>query len=588
MTHRRLRATLRCLAGVAVCVGFSGATLAAQPPAPRAKPRPSSRPSAAAPATSAPAPATSIEVAVVQIAGTQAYLQPGAKGGVRRGAKVVINRTEYAVVETSDSFAVIDLGSEPLREQEKGQASILSVEQEKVKQLPEPQPLARWEHAWTSAEAPANAQTPRFVPLGDTARDRRWDVRLSVAAGGLLPLGRGGGIAQAELDARVHAEPFDTHDAFDLDASLQRWFSANLDARAGAQARPLLWLRELAFSHPMGSAYASIGRLRYAASTLGTLDGARAGGRVGQGFTIGAFGGLLPDPLSGEPSLDAERFGVEATYARPELDLRPEAALVVHGSTFRGSLDERRVSGTFGIYSGLSRLGGYFEVSNFDANNPWKAAPVELTAAGLDASIRSGVLQIGGRLDVLQPVRSRWLASFLPASWLCRTTPAAAGAAEPCDGSVSTRATASLDASVEVDNVSLTLGATTTRDITQTGGAPDTKGGFATGRVVRLAKIARVEASGSYSQATYLDMLSGWAGPGVNLLDDVLDLAVYYRGTTVRYRSLTTTLLQQGVGATVSVFPSSEVVFTLQSEATGGSDANVLFFFATAMWRPRF
>jgi hypothetical protein len=583
MTSSRLRRIAGTLLGlsVALCATTTSA-------APRPTPRPKAQP---APGPPTPAVATSIEVTVVQVAGTQAFLKPGARGGVHRGAKVIINRKEYQVIQTSDSFAVIDVGSEPAHEQDKGQSTVVGSEVEKAKELDKPQPLSKWEHAWTEEEAPANAQRPRFVPLGTTERDRRWDVTLSIAGGGYIPLGQPtAGLSYAQLDARVHAEPFDAPAALDLDVSLQRWFAGNIDARDGAVARPTLWLRELLFSYHTASLYASLGRMRYAASTLGPLDGARVRTPLGDGFAVGAFGGLLPNPLSGEPSLSAQRFGVEATYSRPEDDLRPEAALVMHGSMFGGALDERRIAGNFGVYPGPARLGGFFEVTNFDTNNPWRASAVELTAAGLDTSARMGIFQFGGRLDLRQPERSRWLASMLPTSWFCRTVPGAPGVSaggEPCDGSVSTRAVASVDASVEIDNVSLTVGGTTARDLTQAGGAPDMTGGFAAGRVVRIQKIARIDASASYSQATYLDMLQGSAGPGVTLFDNVLDLSVYFRSASLRYRSVSASLLQQGLGFTVGVFPSSEVIFTVQSEATVGDDSRAFLLFGTAMWRPR-
>jgi hypothetical protein len=331
--------------------------------------------------------------------------------------------------------------------------------------------------------------------------------------------------------------------------------------------------------------------MKYAASTLGTLDGVRLRAPLGAGFSIGAFGGALPHPLSGVPQLVAQRFGIEATYHRPDVPLRPEAALVVHGSTFRGSLDERRISGTLALYPGRTRLGGHFEVSSFDKSNPWGAAPIELTAAGLDASFRAGVFQLGGRFDLRQPVRSKWLASFLPVSWFCRTVPPPSGAPpgpEPCDGGTSTRALGALDAGVEIGNVSLTLGGTTIGDLAQTGGAPSMTGGFASARVVRIAKLVRLDASGSYSKASTLELVGGSAGPGVTLLDDVLDVSAYYRNATLRYRSVDASSVQHGVGATFMLFPAQSVLFTLQGEGITGTDVQAFLFFATAMWRPRF
>jgi hypothetical protein len=564
-------------AGIGLAVCLAGATAAAQPL--KLKPKAQASPRPAAP--------SSVEVVVVQVAGKDVYLQPGANGGVRRGARVVIGQREYTVVQASDSFAVIEAGdAQPPHEQDKGQASVVSVEEDKPKELRKPQPLSKWESAWTRAEPPASSQTPRFVPLGTGERDRRWDLRISMMAGGIVPLGsRGTGVEVAELNALMHAEPFDAATTLDLDVSLQQWLAADLSTRAGGVARPTIWLRELLLGHTARSWYAGFGRMRYAASTLGPLDGVKVRMPVGSGLTVGAFGGVLPNPLSGEPSLSAQRFGVEATYSRPETELRPEAALVVHGSTFGGALDERRISGTFGIYPGLSRVGGYFEVSNFDANNPWNAPTVALTAAGLDGSVHIGFLQVGARLDLRQPERSRWLASFLPTTWFCRTVASATGG-NSCDGTQSTPAIAAVDASVAVQNVLLTVGGTTTHDLTQPN-APDMVGMFAAGRVVRLVKTLRLDASASYSQATYASTVQGSAGPGLTVLGDTVDVGAYYRAASVTYRFTSTALLQQGTGLVVGIFPSGDVLFTLQGEATVGNDTRAMMLFGTAMWRPR-
>jgi hypothetical protein len=413
-----------------------------------------------------------------------------------------------------------------------------------------------------------------------------------MAGGGLVPLGSqpGSSLAYGELGARLHAEPFDAPARFDFDGSLQQWAASDLSTRVGGTTRTVLFVRELLASYGSAGWYAGLGRMKYAASTLGTLDGARVQAPLGGGFSVGAFGGFLPNPLGGEVSLTAERFGVEGRFARPDLDLRPEAALVAHGSTFGGALDERRLSGMFGVYPGPSRFGGHFEVSAFDANNPWGANPVEVTAAGLDQSVRIGILELGGRADLLQPERSRWLASFLPTSWLCRTVPAAGGAStigEPCDGRSTTRGLGSVNAAITAGNVSVAAGATAMGDVPRSGGAPRIFGGFATARMVRIARIVRLEASASYSVGDDLDMYGGTVGPGVTLLDDALDVSIYYRLAELQYRSVSTYLQQDGFGGTVVFFPSSTMMFTLQGEGITGDDVKALTVFGTVAWRPR-
>lgn len=596
MTRARLpllRTAMAPLVALAVlCTAAPAQAQARGRPRPPPRPAPASPTSGAAPPPVATIGAKTVEVSVVETAGTKAYVKPGGTAGVHRSSKVTIRGRDYPVIEASDSFAVIEVGDDSLREQDKGRATVVPEEDLKPVELPKPRPATAFEHAWQPEAPPADSQQPRFVPIGGEERNRRYDVRLSIAAGALIPLrGQvGTPFAMGQLNARVHAEPFSAPAAFDLDASLQGWAAADLATRVGGPTRPTVYVRELLASYTVGRFYAGVGRMRYAATTLGTLDGARAQSDLGAGFSLGAFGGLLPNPLSGAPSLDAQRFGVEARYARPDAGIRPEGALVVHGSTFGGSLDEKRVSGMFGLYPGPSRFGGYFEVSSFDANNPWGAKPVELTAAGLDQSIRFGSFELGARFDVRQPERSRWLASFLPSSWFCTTVPAPASnptQPEPCDGTVNTRAFGEIDASVEVDELMVVVGGTTVRDLAVSNEA-NMVGGFATARVVRLARVLRLEASGNYSRATYMNLFGGTAGPGITLLQDALDVSAYYRLAVLQYRSDdSTSLTQNGVGGTVVLFPTSTLLFTLQGEGMTGNDTKALMLFGTATWRPR-
>src|SRR5579859_3786483 len=264
-----------------VGLAFLSMTFVADAAQPNTKPRPQPRP---APAPPSNAPSGAIPVTVVETAGTRAYVRPGASEGVRRGAIVTIFGKEYRVVDSTDSFAVIDIGDEPLREQERGSSTLVAQEQQKPVELPRPRPLDTWRHAWAPEAAPADSQEPRFVPLGDAERNRRFDVRFTLAAGGLIPLGGqvGSSLGEAELNVRLHAEPFAAPIALDLDASLQGWTAADLGTRVGASTRPFLYGRELLASVTLGSVYAGLGRMRYAASTLGTLDGARVASGIGQ------------------------------------------------------------------------------------------------------------------------------------------------------------------------------------------------------------------------------------------------------------------------------------------------------------------
>ena len=228
-------------------------------------------------------------------------------------------------------------------------------------------------------------------------------------------------------------------------------------------------------------------------------------------------------------------------------------------------------------------------MSAFDAVNPWKANRIELTQAGVDSSIRFGQVVIDGRFDLRQPERSRWLASYLPLSYFCTTVPAPASAIpgqETCDGRSSAAAYGSLDVGLEMEQVSVVLGGTAIGDLLQSGGV-NAYGVFAAGRVVRMAKILRIDVSGTFSRATYVDMVGGAAGPGLTLFGDLLDLSVFYRLNALEYRSTATSLLQHGAGGTVILVPDSTVLVAVQGEAIAGNDVPALVLSGTATWRPR-
>jgi hypothetical protein len=593
--HMRRWGALGAVAAIALLAGSASAQ-GKKPKKPAPKPAPTEpakpKPGAAAPSVDTTKP-RAVEVTVAEVAGGQAFVQPGSKAGIHRGSTVLLGGKEYKVLQSSESFAVVDVGEDAVREKEKGHATVVAEVEDQPVVLPPPKPLSTFTSAWTEEEPPASQEHPKFVPLGSSERDKRFDARLTLSGGGLIPIGNqvGAPLGFGELDARLHAEPFRIPLAFDGDASVQEWGAADLASRVGGSSRPTLWVRELLASYASGGWYAGVGRMRYASSTLGALDGVRVAAPLGQGFSIGAFGGLLPNPLSGQLSSDAERFGIEAKFNRPDLAVRPEAALVVHGSVFGGGLDERRISGMFAIYPGLARFGGHFEVSNFDSNNPWKLSAVELTAAGLDQSVRIGPVEIGLRGDLLQPERSKWLASFLPVSWFCTTVPAATAAkvpVEPCDGNSETRVLGTVDAGISIDRYSLMLGGTALGDLTQNPSSEHMFGGFATARVVRLAKYFRVEASGNYSAGSYMNMFGFSAGPGVTLFKDAVDVSAYFRLAELEYASVNTSLQQDAVGGTILFFPSSVWMAAVQSEAIAGDDVHAIFLFGTLTFRPRF
>lgn len=598
MRLSRLAPLAALFLSIAVVAPDAGAAPPKKPRPTKPKPpkpgKPAPEPTDAAPPPldpSKPLP-KSVNVSVAEVAGEYAYLKPGASYGVRRGSKVTLRGREYTVVSSTATYAVIQVSESPPSEADKGSATTMEAQADAPTKLPPPRPAEAFQNVWPAAVAPSSRGPERLVPLGGESRSRKLDVRLSASGGAIFPLDqKTDAIGQAELRARVHAEPTEAAPiAFDVDAAVQRWFAGDLSDRLGTGSRPLIRVNELQLSYGRARGFfAALGRMRYAATMLGGLDGARVQAPLGANASIGAFGGVLPNPLSLEPSLASQRFGVEAKYGDEESALRPEAALVATGSTYDGKLDERRVMGLVGLYPGPARLGGHFELSSFDKDNPWKASPIELTAAGVDASVRAGPIEVGARGDVRMADRSRYLASFLPSSWLCTTTPAAPTnppVPEACGTETPMRGLGAVDAGLTLGNVSLMVGGTMLRDLG--GEARGQLGGFAHGRVIRIARVIRFDASGGLSSGPYTDMLSWSAGPGASLLRDRLDVSAYYRQSSLKYRVASEKLLQHAAGGMLMLFPSSDLLFTLQSEATTGDDAKALLVFLTALWRPTF
>ncbi len=131
-------------------------------------------------------------------------------------------------------------------------------------------------------------------------------------------------------------------------------------------------------------------------------------------------------PLSGVPS-DAARFGGELAWEEVDAEWRRRVIVGGHASRFDGELDERRVNASIDLLPNFGHFGAHAELSFFDADNSWQADSIELSAAGADASVRSGIFEVAVRGNLRRPERSRWLASFLPPEWLCVAEATAAG-----------------------------------------------------------------------------------------------------------------------------------------------------------------
>ena len=188
----------------------------------------------------------------------------------------------------------------------------------------------------TLPQAPARGGVQRAVagggrPRGGPApRDRPARQRASAAGRAhVTVIGHGFGAADrtgvaGEAEARVIA-------SFDLmtgaparDRGRRRGARLRDGANRGARTPVFVRAAQLRYGDACDPQLA-IGRLRYAASSVGMLDGARARIRTGK-LEVGAFGGLVPDPISGKPDTGASRFGAEVAYDDPGGRWQPRVA----------------------------------------------------------------------------------------------------------------------------------------------------------------------------------------------------------------------------------------------------------------------
>ena len=364
-----------------------------------------------------------VRVRVVDVAAGRAYVSPGSSRGIRRGTRLRFGRRNFEVVGGTSEYAVVEMGEHRLRVGARGTGRAQrDDEAETVRRLPEPQPLETFRGRWTEAERPASAQDPDFVPLAASSSGQRVALSVSSSTGAILPFDGSAALIRTELRGRVRARLLETAPLhLSADAAIQLYFANDLSERRGGDSRPLAVVRQLTLSYGEdGGFYAALGRLRRASSSVGLLDGARVvTPTFGGGFRVAAFGGGVPDPDAGLPGFGAVRFGIELGYTNLEVATRPSVSVVAHGSTFDGGLDEKRLSARVRVMPGAYNIGAYGEASFFAADNPFGAPTAQLSVAGADVSGRHGGFHWTLRGDYRVPERSLWLASFLPAGYLC-------------------------------------------------------------------------------------------------------------------------------------------------------------------------
>ena len=541
-----------------------------------------------------------VTVKVVEIAGRRAYVTPGEAAGVGVGSVVVLRDRRYRVVGATAKHAVIEMKGRELRVGMTGRADS-SVQRSTVASLPKPKPLTAYENQWPEPVMPATKQTPEYIPLGSWSDRKRIDLAVSTNVGGTIALSDGESFGRASLRTRFHAEPFEQPVFFDVDFAVQSWFGGNIGNRPGSSSRPVVAIRDLQFGYGTAlSPQVGLGRLPFVAVGVGQLDGVRVRSPSWAGFSIGAFGGTVPDPLDNRPTLDTTRFGVQLAYQNESLDSQPFIALSVHASTFTGdiderfiderlidtNIDERRLNAEFDVFPGDGRVAGHFELSMHDENNPWQAPRFEVSAAGLDASIRFGLFQIAGRFDMRLPERSLWLTSYLPLGYLCNTVPdpaSSAGEEVVCLNSDDARYFGGLDTSFSFTRLVFHAGASVVHS--EAADQFEQISGYLQARVLRIADIMWADISVAAYARSFVSDYAARLGLGVDIRR-VGELSVYYRPSLNQYNAAPSDWLQHSAGGILYLSLGHDLDLGVRVDGMFGEDVNVLVLGSNLTWRP--
>jgi hypothetical protein len=527
-----------------------------------------------------------VTVKVVEIAGGRAYLAPGEAAGVGVGSVVLVRDRRYRVVGATAKHAVIEMKGRELRVGMTGRADA-KVQRSTVASLPKPKPLSAYENQWPEPVLPATKQQPEYVPLGSWSDGKKIDLAVSTNVGGTIALSDGESFGRASLRTRFHAEPFEQPVFFDVDFAVQSWFGGNIGNRPGSTSRPAIAIRDLQFGYGTSqSPQVGLGRLPFVAVGVGQLDGLRVRSPSWAGFTIGAFGGTVPNPLDNRPTIDTTRFGVQLAYQNESLDSQPFVGLSMHASTFMGDIDERRLNAEFDVFPGNGRVAGHFELSMHDELNPWKAPRFEVSAAGLDASIRAGLFQIAGRFDMRLPERSLWLTTYLPLGYLCNTVPAdldPTSSAVVCDNSNDARYFGGLDTSFTFTRVVLHAGASIVHS--EAADQFEQISGYLQARVLRIADIMWADISVAAYARSFVSDYAARLAVGVDIRR-VGELSVYYRPSLNQYTADPSDWLQHSAGGILYLSLGHDLDLGVRVDGMFGEDVSVLVLGSNLTWRP--
>ncbi len=530
---------------------------------------------AAAPAVARAAP---IAVTVVDTAGDVAYVTPGRDAGLAPGATVRFGDRALVVVDVTAGTAVVALAGAPLPVGTSGAADVTpGAGAAAVTRMPTPRPLDGWRAQWPDATHPADAQHPTAVPLGSGGPVGRLHAALTLHGAAAIA---GAPTASADLRARVSYQ-LRTDRPLSVDVDLSG--RGSLDGHSGA--RTPVWVHRAQLRY--GDAYdprLAVGRLAWAASGVGMLDGVRGMARVGA-VELAGFGGLVPDPLDGRPDTGATRFGAEASYDAPAAPWQPRLVITLSGSTWSGQLDERRAAITAEASRGAITAAAWADAQAFAAANPWGAATVELTGAGAAIDWQRRGQRASIDVAMARPERSLRLEAALPAGWLCWRRAGDVGAdpaGEPCvgdDTTVGAAASAGLTRGPWRVDASLRASRTTTATTF------DDVAAVALGEY-QLRPGLRLLAGASGGRAAFLDWYAVEGGVGLDR-GRRWDATLRYRPELIAYVGALDRFVSHALALDGRYHVNRALDVAVAASATTGEDRDALAVLTTVAWRPR-
>ena len=530
---------------------------------------------------------SNLALEVLDVAGGRAYINAGETAGLKSGDSVRFGAQSFRVLSVSKQSAVLELQGKRLKRGQRGSALVVRAERTEARAArAKPHALSAFQEQWPRATVPALSQHPKPVPLGPQSESGRTRALLGLAAGGSIPLSAPGSPwLRGELSARVRSEPFRALPlALDADAALQLWAASGPGYARSSASRPLLRVRALELAYGGERAlYAAAGRLRYASQLSGMLDGLKAQAPLGAGISLAAFGGFVPDPLSGKPQTGAARFGGGLSWEDQQHALRPRVSLEAQGSHFDGALDERKLQANVDVFPGRSHAAAYAALSMFDQDNAYGASTKELSAAGASVQTRFGRVELDARFDMARPERSRWLASFLPPGWFCTRRTTSNAAEQDLCRTGDARYVTQLDAAWRGERLVLGAGALWSRTSHTDA---EQLAGFANVSLLRVLNALHLDASTLAQTGSLLRSASVSVGAGSLFAQDSVDISIHYRPALTRYQADTGAFIEHTARASVLFLLGRNLHLSLDADAIAGRDLKVLLLQSMLQWRP--